>query len=59
VLAISDSGDNSLCLQASGTDYNAGLLAPGCDTSFRMHSLTTLLRFIPIFIVRCEPQAHG
>jgi hypothetical protein len=39
--AISDRGDNSLCFQASGTDYNAGLPAPGCDaTSFRVQPVT-------------------
>jgi len=51
-----DRGDNSLCFQASGTDYNAGLSAPGCDaTSFRMQSVITLLLLAPIFILRCEP----
>jgi hypothetical protein len=60
VLAIRDSGYNSLCLSASGSDYNAGLLAPLCDaTSFRAQSLSNLLPLAPIFIFRCEPQDHA
>src|SRR5215472_16039191 len=39
VLAIRDAGYNSLCFSASGSDYNAGLLAPLCDsTLFRAQS---------------------
>jgi len=33
VLAIGDGGDNSLCLQASGSDSYAGCEAPLCGTT--------------------------
>ncbi len=60
VLAISDSGDNLLCFQASGSDYNAGSSAPLCDTtSFRAQSLFTQLRDLSGFTLRVKGLAIG
>jgi hypothetical protein len=57
---ICNGGHSSLFFSVSGSDYNAGLLAPLCDTtSFRAQSPSNLLPLAPIFILRCEPQDHA
>ena len=60
MLAVTDSGDNSLCLPAPRSDSFAGSAAPLKTTTwFRTQSITTLLPPAPIFITRCDRHGHG
>src|SRR3982751_6594098 len=60
VLTVLDSGDNSLCFPASGSDSPAGCLAPLDQTiCFRTQFTTTLLALVFIFMTRCDRHGHG